>query len=228
MKVTVIIPALNEEAAIGKVLKEIPVPLVTEVVVSDNGSTDATASVASNLGAKVVFEAEKGYGAACLRALSLIDDRTDIVVFLDADHSDYPEEIPLLIAPIINENIDLVIGSRVRGQSQKGSLTPQQVFGNWLATRLIKLIWRFDYSDLGPFRAIKLESLQKLCMQDRNFGWTVEMQIKAVKQRLSIREVPVRYRKRTGQSKISGTLSGSFKAGCKILYTIAKYGLLTW
>ncbi|MBL8150011.1 MAG: glycosyltransferase [Blastocatellia bacterium] len=227
MKVTVIIPALNEEAAIGKVLKEIPVPPVTEVLVSDNGSTDATASLASELGAKVVFEAEKGYGAACLRALSLIDDRTDIVVFLDADHSDYPEEIPLLIAPIINENIDLVIGSRVRGQSQKGSLTPQQVFGNWLATRLIKLIWRFDYSDLGPFRAVRFESLQKLCMQDRNFGWTVEMQIKAVKQKLSIREVPVSYRKRTGQSKISGTLSGSFKAGCKILYTIAKYGLLT-
>ncbi len=225
-KIAVIIPALNEEKAIGHVLAELPNKLIYQVIVVDNGSRDLTSEIARRAGAEVIFEPKRGYGAACLRGLSLIKPDVDIIVFLDGDYSDYPEEINLLIAPILNNLADMVIGSRALGMKEKGSLTPQQVFGNWLATRLIKLFWGFNYSDLGPFRAIRAKSLQQLKMQDHNFGWTVEMQIKALKHQLKIQEVPVRYKKRLGKSKISGTLSGTIKAGAKILYLIAKYGLI--
>lgn len=225
-KIAVIIPALNEEKAIGYVLAELPNELIYQIIVVDNGSNDLTAEIAHRAGAEVVFEPKRGYGAACLRGLSLIKTEVEIIVFLDGDYSDYPEDLSLLISPILNNSADMVIGSRALGERQTGSLTPQQVFGNWLATRLIKLFWGFDYSDLGPFRAIRAKSLQQLQMQDHNFGWTVEMQIKALKHSLKIKEVPVRYRKRLGKSKISGTLSGTIKAGAKILYLIVKYGLI--
>jgi glycosyltransferase involved in cell wall biosynthesis len=226
-RIAVVIPALNEEQAIGYVLDELPKEKIEQIIVADNGSTDKTAEVARRKGADVVFEPVRGYGAACLRGLSRLRDDIDVVVFLDGDYSDYPEELSLIVEPILNNRADMVIGSRSRGEHERGSLTPQQVFGNWLATRLIKILWGFDYSDLGPFRAIRAESLKQLQMRDNNFGWTVEMQIKAVKQRLRIEEVPVRYKKRRGQSKVSGTISGSLKAGFKILYLIAKYGFTT-
>lgn len=222
-KIAVIIPALNEEKAIGKVLAELPA--IYQTIVVDNGSNDLTSEVAKQAGAEVVFEPKRGYGKACLSGLELVKTEVDIIVFLDGDYSDYPEDLHLIITPIIIDNMDLVIGSRVLGDKEKGALTPQQVFGNWLATRLIKLFWGFNYSDLGPFRAIKASKLKALQMSDCNFGWTVEMQIKALKHQLKIKEVPVRYKQRLGKSKISGTLSGSIKAGAKILYLIVKYGL---
>jgi len=218
-----VIPALNEEEAIGFVLRELPRNLIDQIVVADNGSTDGTAEIARREGADVVLEPERGYGAACLRGLSIVKESTEIIVFLDGDYSDYPEDLSVIVEPIIAGRADMVIGSRSRGERERGSLMPQQVFGNWLATRLIKLVWGHEYSDLGPFRAIRSESLQQLQMSDSNFGWTVEMQIKALKHRLRIEEVPVRYKRRRGQSKVSGTLSGSIKAGMKILYLIAKY-----
>jgi glycosyltransferase involved in cell wall biosynthesis len=224
-KIAVVIPALNEEKAIGCVLADLPDSLIYQVIVVDNGSNDLTSEIALKSGAEVALEPKRGYGAACLKGLSMVKKEVDIIVFLDGDYSDYPEDINLLILPIINNSADMVIGSRALGKRQRGSLTPQQIFGNWLATRLIKLFWGFDYSDLGPFRAIRTKSLEKLKMQDNNFGWTVEMQIKALKHNLKIKEVPVRYKKRIGESKISGTLSGTIKAGFKILYLIAKYGL---
>lgn len=224
-KIAVIIPALNEEHAIGHVLMDLPKELIYQIIVVDNGSNDNTAKVAQNLGAEVVFEPKRGYGAACLKGLTKLNSEVDIVVFLDGDYSDYPKDLSLLIEPILTNSADLVIGSRTLGQQQIGALTSQQIFGNWLATRLIKIIWGFDYSDLGPFRAIRATSLQLLKMTDSNFGWTVEMQIKALKHQLKVKEVAVRYKKRLGQSKISGTFTGSVKAGVKILYLIAKYGL---
>lgn len=224
-KIAVIIPALNEEHAIGHVLTDLPKELIYQIIVVDNGSNDNTAKVAQNLGAEVVFEPKRGYGAACLKGLTKLNSEVDIVVFLDGDYSDYPKDLSLLIEPILTNSADLVIGSRTLGQQQIGALTSQQIFGNWLATRLIKIIWGFDYSDLGPFRAIRATSLQLLKMTDSNFGWTVEMQIKALKHQLKVKEVAVRYKKRLGQSKISGTFTGSVKAGVKILYLIAKYGL---
>ncbi|MBI4854501.1 MAG: glycosyltransferase family 2 protein [Acidobacteria bacterium] len=227
-KIAVIIPALNEEKAIGQVLAELPLELIYQVIVVDNGSSDLTADIAHQNGAEVAFEPKKGYGAACKRGLKLVKAEVDIIIFLDGDYSDYPQEINLLISPILNNSADMVIGSRVLGRRQKGSLTPQQIFGNWLATRLIKLFWGFNYSDLGPFRAIRAKSLAQLQMQDHNFGWTVEMQIKALKQKLKVQEVAVRYKKRLGKSKISGTLSGTIKAGVKILYLIVKYGLIDY
>lgn len=227
-KIAVIIPALDEEQAIGQVLNELPSSLATQVIVVDNGSRDATAEVARRAGAEVVKEPKRGYGAACLRGLRELRADIDIIAFLDGDYSDYPEELAALVSPIIAGRADFVIGSRVRGEREQGSLTPQQQFGNWLATRLIKLFWRFDYSDLGPFRAIRADRLHEMGMSDMNFGWTVEMQIKALRLNLAIEEVPVRYRRRRrGQSKVSGTLIGSAKAGAKILYLIAKYGLLS-
>jgi glycosyltransferase involved in cell wall biosynthesis len=224
MTITVIIPAFNEEQAIAQVIAEIPRPLVSDVIVVDNASTDRTADVARAAGARVVPEAQRGYGSACLSGISALQS-PDIVVFLDGDHSDYPEDLPQVIAPILADEADLVIGSRALGERERGSLTPQQVWGNRLACLLLRLIYRHRYTDLGPFRAIRRESLLALGMVDRNYGWTVEMQIRALRRGLRVVEVPVRYRSRIGQSKISGTLSGSVKAGYKIITTILRYSL---
>jgi glycosyltransferase involved in cell wall biosynthesis len=222
----VVIPAFNEQNAIGRVLEEIPMKLVRRVIVCDNNSSDETASEASKGGAIVVREPRPGYGNACLKCLEYIaqspDPRPDIVVFLDADHSDFPEQMDLLIAPITNQNMDLVIGSRALGNKEAGSMTPQQIFGNWLATRLIRWFFKVKFTDLGPFRAIRYSSLTKMNMQDKTYGWTVEMQIKAARMGLNCCEVPVDYRKRIGQSKVSGTVKGTMGAGWKILYTIFK------
>ncbi len=219
--ISVIIPAFNEERAIGKVLDEIP-HRVAEVIVVDNGSTDSTAAVAQSRGAIVVHEPVRGYGQACLRGLSALSS-TDIVVFLDGDYSDFPEEMPTLYEPIETGTADLVIGSRVLGQREKGALLPQARFGNWLSTRLIRWLFGVSFTDLGPFRAIDYTALKRLEMCDRDFGWTVEMQVKAARLRLRCMEVPVRYRKRIGTSKISGTVSGSVRAGHKILWTIFRH-----
>jgi glycosyltransferase involved in cell wall biosynthesis len=225
-KISVIIPALNEEESIGQVLNDIPGEIVEEVIVVDNGSNDNTVTVANSLGASVVPEPLKGYGAACLRGISMLKQGTDIVVFLDADYSDYPQDLHTVVKPIINGNAEMVIGSRMSGAREKGALLPQAIFGNKLATFLIRLFWGFKYTDLGPFRAIKYRDLLALNMIDKNFGWTVEMQIKALKKGLRVVEVPVRYRKRIGKSKITGTFSGTVLAGIKIIYTIFKYGFL--
>lgn len=225
-KISVIIPALNEEESISLVLNDIPRGLVEEIIVVDNGSRDNTATVAENFGGKVVSEPLKGYGSACLRGISRLDEDTDIVVFLDADYSDYPQDIHSLLKPLIEDKAELVIGSRLLGTRDKGALLPQAILGNKMATFLIWIFWRFKYTDLGPFRAIKYKDLIGLNMRDKNFGWTVEMQIKAVKKGLRIMEVPVRYRKRIGNSKITGTFSGTILAGFKIIYTILKYIVL--
>ncbi|HOY20254.1 MAG TPA: glycosyltransferase family 2 protein [Haliscomenobacter sp.] len=225
----VIIPVFNEEKSIGLVLADIPKDWVQEVIVCNNGSSDNTAEVALAAGATVVYQPNKGYGNACLKGMEYIQqkptaEQPDILVFLDGDYSDYPEELPLLIEPIIVQGIDLVIGSRLSsGKAEKGSLTPQQVFGNWLATFLIRHLYNYQFTDLGPFRAIRWSSLLQLKMVDRNYGWTVEMQIKAAKQKLRCTEIGVRYRKRVGVSKVSGTVKGTILAGYKILYTIFKY-----
>lgn len=220
-RIGVIIPALNEEAAVGKVVAGVP-GWVDVIVVADNGSTDRTAQAARAAGALVVVENERGYGAACLAAMNALPP-VDIVVFLDGDYSDFPEDMADLVDPILAGRFDFVIGSRVLGRAEKGSLTPQQVFGNWLATRLIHLIWGARYSDLGPFRAISRGALDRLQMADRNYGWTVEMQIKAAEAGLSHTEVAVRYRSRIGVSKVSGTLKGSVMAGIKILSIIGRH-----
>ena len=219
-RIVVIIPAYNEEESLPLVLANIP-KFVDEVIVANNGSTDNTYEVAKKTGATVVNEEGKGYGAACLKAMEKIkDEKFDIVVFLDGDYSDYPEEMNLVVEPIIKDNYDLVIGSRMIGKKEKGAMLPQAIFGNWLASFLIKLFWNYKFTDLGPFRAIKYSSLVKLNMQNRNFGWTVEMQIKAAKQKLKTIEVPVSYRKRIGQSKVTGTFKGTIKASAKILWLI--------
>jgi hypothetical protein len=214
----VIIPALNEAQSVGKVISEIP-HWVDQIIVVDNGSTDNTAQVAEQSGAQVVFEPRKGYGAACLTGLASLDE-TDIVVFLDADYSDYPQQMDQLVAPICESSAELVIGSRALGKRERGALTPQARFGNWLSCLLIKWIWGVEYTDLGPFRAVDKRALDALRMKDKDFGWTVEMQIKAARQGFEIREVPVSYRRRIGKSKISGTLRGVVSAGAKILGTI--------
>lgn len=224
--IKIIIPAFNEENGIGAVLNEIPRALIDEVIVVNNGSTDHTAARALAAGATVLHEKIAGYGRACLKGMEYIQNSTprpDIVVFLDADHSDYPEEIPEVIKPIVANNADLVIGSRVLGEKEKGSMTPQQIFGNWLATRLLKLFYGVTFTDLGPFRAIRYEALMELGMNDKNYGWTVEMQVKAAKKKLRCVEVPVRYRQRIGYSKVSGTVKGTLMAGYKILFTLVKY-----
>ncbi len=219
-KIVVIIPALNEEESLPKVLKDIP-EYVDETIVVDNGSTDSTITVADNNGATVLTEVEKGYGAACLKAIDYIKNKNyDIIVFLDGDYSDFPEEMNLLIEPIIKDNYEVVIGSRILGKREKGAMLPQALFGNWLASFLIKLFWNYKFTDLGPFRAVKYSSFLKLNMQDRNYGWTVELQIKAAKQKMKCMEVPVSYRKRIGKSKVTGTLKGTAKASFKILYLI--------
>lgn len=218
--IVVIIPAYNEEESLPKVISDIP-DFVDEIIVANNDSTDSTVEVAKQAGATVVNEKERGYGAACLRAIDNIQVKNFfIVVFLDGDYSDFPEEMNRVIEPIIKDNYDLVIGSRMLGKREKGAMLPQAIFGNYLASFLIKLFWNYKFTDLGPFRAIKYSSLLQLNMQDRNFGWTVEMQIKAAKYMMKTTEVPVSYRKRIGQSKVTGTINGSVKASAKILYLI--------
>ena len=223
--IDVIIPAFNEEKSIAKVIGEIPKELVRKIVVVNNGSTDNTRKVAADAGATVLDEPRPGYGYACLKGIGYINHSSvpDVLVFLDGDYSDYPEEMTLLIRPILENKADLVIGSRALGKRARGSLTIQQIFGNWLATKLLMLFFKVRFTDLGPFRAIRFSSLIDLNMQDTNYGWTVEMQVKAAKQKLRCIEVPVRYRKRIGVSKVSGTAKGTIMAGYKILYTLFRY-----
>ena len=221
-RISVIIPAYNEESSIGLVLDALPQEKIHEIIVVDNGSTDATARVAQEHGARVVKEPRKGYGSACLKGIDELDD-PDIVVFIDGDFSDFPEEIVLLIGPIETGEKDFVLGSRMIFPKSQLALLPQARYGNRLAILLIKLFFKYEFTDLGPFRAIRYSSLMSLGMQDRDFGWTVEMQIKALRNGLRIHEVPVNYRKRVGISKITGTLSGTIRAGTKIIYTIFKY-----
>lgn len=223
--IDVIIPAYNEEKSIPKVIAEIPA-IVRHIVVANNNSTDRTGEVAKAAGAQVVFEPQKGYGKACLTAMDWIQNQEiqpDIIVFLDGDYSDYPEEMTELIQPIIEEKAELVIGSRALGQRESGSMTFPQVFGNWLATTMMRYMQGAKFSDLGPFRAIVWKKLLELNMVDQNFGWTIEMQIKAHKAGLRYTEVPVNYRKRIGVSKVSGTVKGVIGAGYKIIFTIFKY-----
>ncbi len=215
-----IIPALNEESSIGRVLEELPAGLYSQILVADNGSTDATAAVASTHGATVVHEPRRGYGSACLRAVESLDPAIEVVVFMDADSSDVPAQAIALVQPIVEDRADLVIGSRTLGAAEARSLAPHQRFGNWLATTLIHIFYRHRYTDLGPFRAIRTSSLRLLDMRDRDYGWTVEMQIKAIQKGLRILEVPVSYRKRIGKSKISGNVASSLAAGAKILWKI--------
>lgn len=217
-RVSVIIPALNEARSIGRVLDAIPT-WVDEIIVADNGSNDGTPDVAAKHGARVVHEPRRGYGSACLKAIAALD-RPDVVVFLDADFSDHPEQMDRLVDPIVHDGVDLVIGSRMRGQREPGALTPQARFGNRLACALIRLFWGVQFTDLGPFRAIRYTALQRLGMRDPDYGWTVEMQIEAVLHGLAITEAPVDYRRRVGRSKVSGTLRGIVGAGYKILGTI--------
>lgn len=223
--IDVLIPAFNEEKSIGKVILDIPA-IVRNIVVVNNNSKDNTRQVAQKAGAIVLDEPTMGYGKACLTGMSYLANlevQPDIVVFLDGDYSDYPGQLTAIVAPIIKDDFDMVIGSRSRGQREKGSMTIPQVFGNWLATGLMKVIYKTEYTDLGPFRAIRWEKLKALGMMDQNYGWTIEMQIKAAKVGLKTTEVPVDYRKRIGISKVSGTVKGVFGAGYKILWTIWRY-----
>jgi glycosyltransferase involved in cell wall biosynthesis len=225
-KIAVIVPAFNEADSIAKVLADVPKNLVSEIIVVNNNSTDATSEKAKNADVTVVDEPYQGYGSACLKGIDYLSSKPhkpDIVVFLDADYSDHPEEMTNLVKPIIEQGFDIVIGSRFLGKRVKGAMPPQQVLGNWLATTLIKLFYRIKFTDLGPFRAIKFNKLLELNIKDRTYGWTTEMQIKAIKQGLRVCEVPVSYRARIGKSKISGTIKGSMLAGCKIISTIFKY-----
>ena len=222
--ITVIIPAYNEEKSIGKVVNDIPRNIVDYVIVVNNNSNDSTVEVAKNAGAIVLDEPRRGYGWACLKGIEHSKTlNSEIIVFLDGDYSDYPQEIPDVLAPIFETDMDMVIGSRVLGKREKGSLTPQQIFGNWLATRLIRLFYRAKFTDLGPFRAIKSNALEQLKMADKTYGWTIEMQIKAAKHKMKFCEVPVNYKKRIGISKVSGTIKGTVLAGIKIIFAVFKY-----
>ena len=225
--IDVIIPAYNEESSIGHVLQAIPSDLVREAIVCNNASTDRTAEVALNAGATVLSEPKKGYGSACLKGIAYLAakpkaEQPDIVIFLDGDFSDHPEEMPKLIQPITEAGMDLVIGSRALGEMERGAMQPQQIFGNWLATTLIRFFYNYEFTDLGPFRAIRFDQLLALNMQDPDFGWTVEMQVRAAKMGLNCTEVAVQYRRRIGVSKVSGTIRGTILAGHKILWTIFK------
>lgn len=224
-RISIIIPAFNEESSIGLVLDALPQDKIHEIIVVNNNSTDDTARVATAHGARVVEEPQKGYGSACLKGIDELN-APDIVVFLDGDFSDFPEEIVELVSPIEKGDADFVLGSRMILTESRRALLPQARYGNRLAVFLIKLFFNYSFTDLGPFRAIRYSSLMAIGMQDMDFGWTVEMQIKAVKNGLRIQELPVKYRERIGVSKITGTVSGTFKAGTKIIYTIFKY-LLT-
>ena len=228
--VTVVIPAFNEEASLPLVLRDLPD--VGRVIVVDNASTDRTAELGVSRGATVVREPRRGYGSACLAGLAKIESLVDegerpprVVVFVDADYSDYPERLPDLVAPIQSGDCDFVLGSRLLGEREVGAMPPQSIYGNRLACFLMRWLFGVRYTDLGPFRAIDYKSLRRLSMQDCDFGWTVEMQIKAARARLKTLEIPVPYRCRVGRSKISGTIKGTILAGTKILYTIGKYGL---
>jgi glycosyltransferase involved in cell wall biosynthesis len=223
--VDVVIPARNEERSLPLVLAAIPRPPVRQVVVCDNASSDGTARAAAAGGAEVVGESRPGYGSACLRALAHLrkHDPPDVVVFLDADFSDHPEELPRLLAPIAAGTADLVIGSRILGERERGALLPQARAGNVVACWLIRLLYGHRYTDLGPFRAVAWPALERLGMRDPDFGWTAEMQVKALRRGLRVAEVPVSYRRRLGVSKITGTLSGTLRAGVKILWTVLRY-----
>ena len=227
--IKVIIPAYNEEKSITKVINDIPT-IVDEIIVISNNSTDKTEENAKKSGATVLKEPKKGYGYACLKGMDYIanleaSQLPNIIVFLDGDYSDYPEQLTQLVAPIINDKIDFVIGSRVKKYRELGSMTPQQVFGNWLATFLMRVFFNAKYTDLGPFRAIKYKKLVQLKMEDKTYGWTVEMQLKAIKKGYSYTEIPMKYRNSIGVSKVSGTLKGTIFAGMKILGWIFKYSL---
>jgi len=226
ISIAVVIPAFNEENAIGMVLKDIPKNWVDSIVVVDNNSSDLTKEKALQQGAIVLEEKYQGYGASCLCGINYLMDQDiipDIIVFLDADYADFPEELPNVVEPIFTQQMDLVIGSRALGNRELGSMTVPQLFGNWLATRLVRLFYGVKYTDLGPFRAITTKALNAIQMEDKTYGWTVEMQVKAAKMNLKTTEVPVNYKNRVGVSKISGTVKGTVLAGYKIIHTIFKY-----
>jgi len=222
-KIIVVIPAFNEEASIGKVIAEIP-DVVEEIVVVSNNSTDNTIAEAKKAGATVLEELNKGYGWACLKGIDYAyQHNATIIAFLDGDYSDYPEQLNDVLRPILENDMDMVIGSRALGNRKKGSMTFPQIFGNWLATNLLKIFYKAHFTDLGPFRVIKTEALQKLRMSDKTYGWTIEMQIKAAKNKLKFCEVPVDYKPRIGTSKVSGTIKGAVLAGIKIIFAVFKY-----
>ena len=224
--IKVVIPANNEEQSIDLVVRDIPKDLVSEVVVVNNASTDQTSQVAAAAGATVLDEPSPGYGNACLKGIRYLDQegkRPDVLVFLDGDYSDYPQEMEQVVAPILKDGMDLVIGSRTLGRRARGSMTFPQIFGNWLATTLMRLFYGVRFTDLGPFRSIRFDKLLEIKMADQTYGWTVEMQVKAARHQLKITEVPVNYKKRIGVSKVSGTIKGTVMAGYKILWTIFKY-----
>jgi glycosyltransferase involved in cell wall biosynthesis len=224
--IAVIIPAHNEEQSIEKVINDIPKDWVKTIIVCSNNSQDKTVEAAKKTGAIVLEESKKGYGWACMKGINYVkalSNPPEIIVFMDGDYSDYPQELSHVVKPIIDSNIDLVIGSRAKGQKEAGSMTFPQRFGNWLSTRLMRFFYGVTYTDLGPFRAIKLTKLLALNMQEMTFGWTIEMQIKAAKQKMRYAEVPVNYRVRIGESKVSGTVKGAVMAGVKILWCIVKY-----
>ena len=225
-KVAVIIPARNEQDAIPRVLGDIPPGVADDVIVVDNGSGDATARRAAESGARVVHEPRRGYGQACLTGIAALRPETEIVVFLDGDYSDFPGEMPRLLEPLKAGRADLVIGSRALGRREPGAMLPQARWGNALATVLIKRLYGVSFTDLGPFRAIRRQTLERLGMADRDFGWTVEMQVKAARLGVPAEEVPVSYRRRlAGTSKVTGTLTGTVRAGWKILSTIFRHAL---
>jgi glycosyltransferase involved in cell wall biosynthesis len=222
--IDVIIPAHNEQDSIALVIKDIPKELVRNIIVVCNCCTDNTFAEVEKAGGIALIENNKGYGCACLTGIAFsAQNPPDIIVFMDGDYSDYPEEIVDLVNPIINSDKHLVIGSRVLGKREKGSLTPQQIFGNWLASKLIHLFYGHKFTDLGPFRAIDFNTLQELKMSDKTYAWTIEMQIKAVKLKKNCTEVPVNYKKRIGISKVSGTVKGTIMAGYKIIFAVFKY-----
>ena len=227
-KIAVIIPVLNEESSIGKVLDDIP-KKVNEIIVVDNGSKDNSAIISSNRNATVLYEKRKGYGNACLKGISYLKNKPpDIVVFLDGDYSDFPEELCKIVAPIEKGKVNFSLGARVKSLREPGSLTAQQIFGNALACVLMRLIYKSRFSDLGPFRAILWETLQSLEMQDKTYGWTVEMQLKILKRKITYTEIPIHYRKRIGISKVSGTFKGTIMAGYKILGGIGSFYFSGW